>query len=60
VRIEGVDKPGQGARITAALAEAGVNLRGFSAAALGKKFVAHVAVDTTAAAAKAMKIVAGL
>jgi hypothetical protein len=60
VRVEGPDKPGQGARITAALAEAGVNLRGFSAAALGKKFVAHVAVDTTAAAAKAMKIIAKL
>ena len=60
VRVEGPDKPGQGARITSALAEAGVNLRGFSAAAIGKKFVAHVAVDTAAAAARAMKIVAGL
>jgi hypothetical protein len=60
VRVEGQDKPGQGARIAAALAEAGVNLRGFSAAAIGKKFVAHVAADTTAAAAKAMKIIAGL
>lgn len=60
VRIEGQDKPGQGARIAAALAEAGINLRGFSAAAIGKRFVAHVAVDTTAAAARAMKIIAGL
>ena len=60
VRIEGPDKPGQGAKITAALAEAGINLRGFSAAAIGKKFVAHVAVDTSAAAAKAMKIAAKL
>jgi predicted amino acid-binding ACT domain protein len=60
VRVEGQDKPGQGAKIAAALAEAGVNLRGFSAAAIGKKFVAHVAADTTAAAAKAMKIIAGL
>ena len=60
VRVEGPDKPGQGARIAAALAEAGINLRGFSAAAIGKKFVAHVAADTSAAAAKAMKIIAGL
>jgi len=60
VRVEGPDKPGQGAKIAAALAEGGVNLRGFSAAAIGKKFVAHVAVDTAAAAAKAMKIIAGL
>jgi hypothetical protein len=60
VRIEGPDKPGQGAKITSALAEAGVNLRGFSAAAIGKKFVTYVAVDTTADAAKAMKVVAHL
>lgn len=60
VRVEGADKPGQGAAITAALAAAGVNLRGFSAAAIGKKFVAHVAVDTTAAAAKAMKVITKL
>ena len=60
VRVEGPDKPGQAAKIAAALAEAGINLRGFSAAAIGKKFVAHVAVDTTATAAKAMKIIAAL
>jgi hypothetical protein len=60
VRIEGSDKPGQGARITAALAEAGVNLRGFSGAAIGRKFVCHAAVDTAAAAAKVLKIVAKL
>ncbi|HWR97882.1 MAG TPA: hypothetical protein VN317_05610 [Candidatus Methanoperedens sp.] len=60
VRVQGADKAGQGARITAALAAAGINLRGFSAAAIGKKFVAHVAVDTTAAATKAMKVIAKL
>lgn len=60
IRVEGPDKPGQGAKIAAALAEAGINLRGFSAAAIGKKFIAHVAVDTAAAAAKAMKIIAKL
>jgi hypothetical protein len=60
VRVEGVDKPGQGARVTTALAEAGVNLRGFNAAAIGKKFIAHVAVDTSAAAAKAIKVIAKL
>jgi hypothetical protein len=60
VRVEGVDKPGQGARVTTALAEAGVNLRGFNAAAIGKKFIAHIAVDTSAAAAKAIKVIAKL
>ena len=60
VRVEGPDKAGIGARITHALGEAGINLRGFSAAAIGKKFVCHVAVDTTADAAKAKRIIAKL
>lgn len=60
VRVEGPDKAGQGAKITSALAAAGINLRGFSAAAIGRKFVAHVAVDSSAAATKAMKVLAKL
>lgn len=60
IRIEGPDRPGQGTRITQAIAAAGVNLRGFSAAAVGKKFVANLAVDTAANAAKAIKAVAKL
>src|SRR5436309_2878708 len=46
VRIEGTDKPGIGAKITKALAAAGINLRGLSAAAFGKKFVSHLGLDT--------------
>ena len=57
VRVEGVDKPGMGARITQALAAARVNLRGFSAAAIGKKFVCHIAVDSTGDAAKVKRVV---
>ena len=45
LRVEGSDKPGMGAKITAAIADADINLRGFSAAAIGKKFVCHIAVD---------------
>lgn len=60
IRIEGPDKPGQGARITDALAAAGINLRGFSAAAISKKFVANLAVDTAPAATKALKVIAKL
>lgn len=47
LRVEGSDKPGMGAKITAAIAEEGINLRGFSAAAIGKKFVCHIALDKT-------------
>jgi len=56
VRAEGPDKPGLGARITEALAQAGVNLRGLSAAAIGKKCVVYLAVDTADAAARAAAV----
>ena len=48
VRVEGPDRPGLAARLTKAIAAKGINLRGFSAAAVGHKFVAHIAVDTSA------------
>ena len=60
VRIEGPDKRGQGALITQRLAEKGLNLRGLSAAAIGAKFVAYLALDTTAEAAKAVRVLRGL
>jgi hypothetical protein len=56
VRIEGPDKPGLGAKITQALAEAGINLRGLSAAAIGKRCVAHIALDSSTDATKAARI----
>jgi hypothetical protein len=57
LRIEGVDKPGQGGRIATALADHGLNLRGFSAAAIGKKFMCYVALDTEADVVRAARIV---
>ena len=60
VRVEGPDKAGLGARIAHALAVADLNLRGLTAAAIGKLFVAHVALDTAAVAAKAMKVLKAL
>jgi hypothetical protein len=53
VRIQGADKPGLGAKMTKALAEAGINLRGLSAAAIGTKFVCYLALDTAEDAKKA-------
>jgi hypothetical protein len=52
LRVEGTDKPGTGAKLTRALADAGINLRGFSAAAVGKQYITHLAVDTAADAAR--------
>jgi hypothetical protein len=56
LRVEGVDKPGAGANLTRVLAEAGINLRGFSAAALGKRYVTHLALDTAQDAARAAAV----
>jgi hypothetical protein len=54
VRIEGPDRPGLGAAITGALAAAGINLRGLSAAAIGKRMVCYLALDSAADADKAV------
>jgi len=56
VRVEGPNRPGHGLNIAEALAAEGINLRGFTAAAVGAKFVAHLALATTADAAKAVRI----
>ena len=60
VRLEGANKRGQGARLVQALSDGGLNLRGLSAAAIGNKFVCHVALDTEADANQAMRILRDL
>ncbi|HSD09403.1 MAG TPA: ACT domain-containing protein [Candidatus Binatia bacterium] len=57
LRVEGADRPGLGAKITGAIAEAGINLRGLSAAALGNRFAAYLAFDTPGDAEKAAKLI---
>jgi hypothetical protein len=54
VRVEGPDRPGQGARIARALADAGLSFRGLSAAAVGRRFVSYIALDSAEDAAKAL------
>jgi len=56
VRVEGPDRKGQGARIAEALAKEGLNLRGLSAAAINRKFVAHIALDSAEDAADTVRI----
>jgi hypothetical protein len=60
LRIEGTDKPGLGAKMTKALAEEGINLRGLSAAAIGTRFVCYLAFDTAEDAEKALRTVKNL
>jgi hypothetical protein len=56
LRVEGPDQPGLGAKMTQALAQAGINLRGLSAAAIGRRCVVHLALDSAADAAKAARL----
>jgi len=46
VRVMGRDRPGIAAELAQKLADAGINLRGFSASVIGTQFVAYVAVDS--------------
>jgi hypothetical protein len=56
VRVEGADKPGMGAKLARALAQAGINLRGLSAAAIGSRFVCYLALDSAGDAEKAIGV----
>jgi hypothetical protein len=55
VRIEGPDKPGLGTKVARAISDAGINLRGVSAAALGRRMVTYLAFDNAADADNAIR-----
>ncbi len=57
LRIEGSDKPGLGSKITRAIADAGVNIRGVSAMTLNGKFVAYIGFDNAGDADRASKAI---
>ena len=62
LKVEGYDAPGLGFRITSAIADSGVNLRGVSGAVVGRKFVVYLGFDGKAdadKAARALKALAG-
>ena len=54
--IRGPDRRGLGSKMAAALGRAGINLRGLSAAVLGKEFVAYFAFDKLSDSAKAARV----
>jgi len=56
VRVVTGDKRGLGTALTKALADSGINLRGFSGVAVGKRAVFHIAFDSAFDAVKATKI----
>jgi hypothetical protein len=55
LKVEGDDAPGLGGRLATAIANAGINLRGVSAAVIGRKFVAYFGFDSPADATKAAR-----
>jgi hypothetical protein len=56
VRVEGPDRAGLGARMTDALAEAGINVRGISAAAIGRRGITYFAFDSAADSDTAVRL----
>lgn len=56
VRVEGDNKPGIAAELTAKLAAAGINLRGLSAAVIGSRFIIYIGLDSAEDADKALKV----
>ena len=56
VRVEGENRPGIAAELTALLAAAGINLRGLSAAVLGTQFVLYLGLDSAEDATQAASI----
>jgi hypothetical protein len=54
IRVEGTDARGMGAKMTRAMADAGINVRGVSAAVIGGKFVAYIGLDSDEDADRAM------
>lgn len=56
LRIEGPDKPGLGARITRAIADANINGRGLSSAAIARKMVCYIAFGSDTDLKQATKV----
>jgi hypothetical protein len=57
LRVEGPDRAGLGGRITQAIADAGISMRGLTAAVMGRSFVAYIGLDSTDEADRAAKAI---
>ncbi len=56
IRVATGNKPGFGAELTKRLADAGINLRGLSGAAIGNRAIFHLAFDSSDDANKAKRL----
>jgi hypothetical protein len=60
IRVEGENAKGLAGMVSGKLGKAGINLRGFSGAVIGKRFVLHIAFDTAELREKAIGIIKGM
>ena len=60
LRVEGTDAKGFGAKMTRAMANAGINVRGVSAAVIGSRFVAYIGLDSPEDADRAARALKGV
>jgi len=57
VRVEGENEPGAAARLTDLIADAEINMRGFSGAVVGRRYIAYIGFDSPSDAKKAASII---
>ena len=57
LRLEGTDKRGGGAKLTRAVANLGISMRGLTAAVIGNKYVAYFGFDRAEDADRAIKAI---
>ena len=57
VRVEGENEPGAAARLTDLIADAEINVRGFSGAVVGNRYIAYIGFDSPADANRAAGII---
>jgi len=56
IRVDGDNRPGLAADVTKILADAGITLRGFSAAVIGARFIFYIGFDSKEDAKKAVEL----
>lgn len=57
VRVEGDNVPGAAARLAELIADAGIDIRGFSVAVIGPRYIAYIGFDSSSDTEKAAKII---
>lgn len=57
IRVEGDNRPGVAAEVAEKLSDAGINLRGFSTAIIGARFIIYIGLDSAEDAKTAVNII---